>query len=46
MGTINKYKLKDGYAPSLDRFIDKLNSQEKTITNGIYTNREKDSGHL
>lgn len=40
---INKYKLKDNYISSLDRFIGKLtNEQKQIIDNGDTTNGSKD----
>jgi len=40
---INKYKLKDNYISSLDRFIGRLtNEEKKIIDNGDTTNGSKD----
>lgn len=42
-GKINKYKLKDNYISSLDRFIGRLTNEEKQIIdNGDNSDRKKD----
>jgi len=39
---INKYKLKDNYISSLDRFIRRLtNEEKKIIDNGDFSNGDK-----
>jgi hypothetical protein len=43
MKEINKYKLKDNYVSSLDRFIRRLtNEEKKIIDNGDNSNGKKD----
>lgn len=48
MSKINKYKLKNNYYTSLNKFIKELNNDEQKIINqdGSYSNGNENTGHL